>query len=86
MDIILREVGNSLTTTIPHDIVKSLNVKKGDILNVVVEDNRIIMTPKKKRLRGERFLEEYYNKPIDEIGAWDVEHIDTGVPMGEEVW
>ncbi|MBR1743300.1 MAG: hypothetical protein IJ733_15800 [Lachnospiraceae bacterium] len=27
MDIILREVGNSLTTTIPRDIIKSLNVK-----------------------------------------------------------
>lgn len=31
-------------------------------------------------------LEEFYEKPIEEIHLEKTEEIDTGKPVGEEVW
>ena len=51
--------------------------------------------PRKKKLWGEKYLEEYYGKDISEI--WkdvkagkirlvDNEEVDWGKPVGEEIW
>ena len=31
-------------------------------------------------------LEEFYDKPISKIKKMEVEEIDTGSPVGEEIW
>ncbi len=86
MNVTLREVGNSYVTTIPKDIVTLLNISKGDRLEIKVKNENIIMTPLKKRLRGELFLESIYNRPINEIKEWEYECTDTGSPVGDEEW
>ena len=86
MKITLREVGNSLVATIPKDIVKNAYIKKGDILEVSCSNKNIVLTPKKKKLKGEIFLEQYYGKSFDEIAPWDYEDVATGEPVGEEAW
>ncbi|MCR5453158.1 MAG: hypothetical protein K6F00_11080 [Lachnospiraceae bacterium] len=42
----------------------------------------------KKKLKGDIFLEEYYGKPIEEIGVIceDNPVINWGKPSGEEIW
>ncbi len=86
MAVTCRKVGNSLTATIPNEIIRKLGIKPGDTMDVSTVDNTIVFTPKKKRLRGEVFLEEYYQKSISEIGQLETEIVDWGEPQGEEVW
>lgn len=82
----LRNVGNSLVITIPQKILQEASLKKGDIVELSFNNGDIIMSPQKKKLKGEVYLESYYGKPINEIEAWDYENIDTGSPIGEEEW
>lgn len=48
------------------------------------ESAELIEQPKK--LRGEKLLEDYYGKPINEIGMFNNpgDEIDTGISVGEE--
>lgn len=86
MDVSVREAGNSLVVTIPKNIISELRIKKGDLLSISSTSNEIKLIPKKKKLRGELFLEEFYGKPFDEINPWDYEDVSTGIPQGEEAW
>ncbi len=86
MSVICRKVGNGLTATIPNNIVKTVGIRPGDEVEISIDKNRIVLTPKKKRLRGEFILENFYNKPLDQIGKIDTEIVDWGEPVGEEVW
>ncbi len=86
MDVQVREAGNSLVVTIPKDIISEFRIKKGDIFSINASSNEIKLIPKKKKLRGEIFLEEYFGKPFSEIEPWDYEDISTGDPQGEEIW
>ena len=86
MSVTCRKVGNSITATIPNEIVKKLGIKSGDVLNVTATDDSIIFVPEKKRLRGELFLEEFYGKPISDINNIETEVIDWGEPQGDEEW
>ncbi len=31
-------------------------------------------------------LENFYKKPVDEIFVESVPEVDTGIPIGEEIW
>ena len=86
MDIKLRTVGHSLTATIPNEIVRMLHLSAGDIFSVTQKSGSILMEPRKKALRGESYLEEFFSKPMDEIGMYDTEVVDTGGPVGGEIW
>ncbi len=86
MEITLREAGNSLVVTIPREIITSIGIKKGDVLDVKSDNKSILITPVKKKLKGEIFLEKYYGKKYADIGSWDYEDVETGAPIGEEEW
>ncbi len=86
MDIQVREAGNSLVVTIPKDIISELHIKKGDVFSINASPNEIKLVPKRKKLRGEAFLEEYFGKPFNAIEPWDYEDVPTGIPQGEEIW
>ena len=63
---------------------KKLNrSKKGAVretaYSVRVKDER-------KRTSVEKRLEQFYGKPIEEIGVIEEEEVDWGNPVGEEVW
>ena len=86
MSIICRKVGNSITATIPNEIIKKMGIKPGDEIDVSEDGKVIILTPVKKRLRGEIFVENFYNKPIEQVGKIETDPIDWGKPVGEEIW
>ena len=86
MTVRAREVGNSLVVTIPKESINELNIKEGDLFDVMVNRDNLCFVPKKKKLKGEVFLENYYNKSFDEIEAWGYEDISTGVAIGDEAW
>lgn len=85
MEIKLQKWGNSDGIRIPSAFLKSLNLKTDDIVDIYVEDNKIIISKHEKNhmtLR-ERIVE--YNKlPKDEKGK--VEEYNWGEDMGLEKW
>ena len=59
MEVKLQKWGNSLGVRIPNSILKSLNVKTNDILNIEQVDDKIVISiPKKKKIS----LKEKFNK------------------------
>lgn len=79
MEIKLIKWGNSSEIRIPSNILKSLNIKNNDILNIEkVEDKIIISIPKKKISLEERF-KNYKGKNQAKDFKWDQ-------PKGNEIW
>ncbi len=88
MSVVCRKVGNSTTVTIPNEIIKQIGIKPGDEMDISTDGASITFIPVKKKLKGEVFLEEYYGKPINEIGIISDNNpeVNLGEPVGEEIW
>ena len=80
MEIRLQKWGNSDGIRIPSAILKSLNLKTNDKIELICEDDKIIISKSKnpKISLKERF-EEYNGENL-------VEPYDWGEPMGKEIW
>ena len=68
-----------LMTELPSSFLKSLNLKTNDIVNIVQEEDKIIISvPKKKKISlKERF--EKFNGTYENDFSWDE-------PVGKEIW
>ena len=79
MEARLQKWGNSSGIRIPSTILKSLNIKTNDKLDLVQEDDKIIITKSKnnKISLKERF-KNYKESNPDEFD-WDD-------PVGREIW
>lgn len=80
MEARLQKQGNSVGIRIPSNIIKSLNLKINDTLELKTEENKIIIT---KALRKKISLEErfkvYNGKNLAKNFEWDE-------PQGKEIW
>ncbi len=80
MEVRLQKWGNSLGIRIPSNILKSLNIKTNDILNIVQEENKIVISiPKKKKISLEERFKNYHGDNLAKDFFWDD-------PMGREIW
>ncbi len=80
MEAKLQKWGNSDGIRIPSSILKSLNLKTNDILNIEQEEDRIIISiPKKKKISLEERFRNYYGENLAKDFSWDE-------PMGKEIW
>lgn len=81
MTVKFREVGNSITVTIPKNIVTQLRLVQGMEANIETDDNTImvkpIITPQKVTIKS---LFAGYS------GDYKPTEIDWGEPRGKEVW
>jgi len=71
MQTLVRKIGNSTGTIIPFGILKKLNLKAGDLIDIHDDAGRIIIVPNKKKPR--------YS--LTELLA----QCDDSAPMPEEV-
>lgn len=80
MEVRLQKWGNSDGIRIPSSILKSLNIKTNDILNIEQQDDKIVITisKRKKISLAERF-EEYNGINLAKEFSWDES-------VGKEVW
>lgn len=80
MEARIQKWGNSCGIRIPSSILKSLNIKANDILNIEQEDNKIILSilPRKKISLSDKF-KEYHGKNLTKEFSWD----DN---VGREIW
>ena len=81
MIIKFREVGNSMTVTIPKEIVSRLEIKQGMEADISMSDDTITVKPlyQKDRVTIRSLFEGYK-------GDYTPGEIDWGEPRGKEVW
>lgn len=79
MESRLQKWGNSDGIRIPSSFLKALNLKTNDIVNIVQEEDKIIISvPKKKKISlKERF--EKFNGTYENDFSWDES-------VGKEIW
>lgn len=80
MEARVQKCGNSTGIRIPSSILKSLNIKTNDILNIIQEDDKIIISiPKKKKISLSDRFKEYNGKNLAKDFSWDEN-------IGRELW
>ena len=80
MEARVQKWGNSAGIRSPSSILKSLNIKTNDILNIIQEDDKIIISiPKKKKISLSDRFKEYNGKNLAKDFSWDEN-------IGRELW
>ena len=82
----LQKWGNSHGIRLPKQILNDLDIKVNDKLNIEVENDKMIIKKEKTHKTLKERLEDFYKKPISKIKKIEVEEIDTGSPVGDEIW
>ena len=80
MQAMLNTWGNSLGVRIPSTILKSMNLKSGDHLQIIEKSDEIILrrAPKKKKNLQER-LKNFK-------GKYELKEVNFGGAVGNEAW
>lgn len=80
MEVRLQKWGNSDGIRIPSVILKSLNIKTNDVLNIEQEENKIIITiPKREKISLSEKFKNYNGKNLAKDFSWDEN-------VGNEIW
>lgn len=80
MEARIQKWGNSCGIRIPSSILKSLNIKANDILNIEQQEDKIIISiPKKKKISLSDKFKEYHGKNLAKDFSWDES-------VGKEIW
>lgn len=80
MEVKIQKWGNSDGIRIPSTILKSLNIKTNDIVNIEKQDDKIIITvPKKKKISLKERFNEYKGRNLAKEFTWDE-------MVGNEIW
>ena len=80
MESRLQKWGNSDGIRIPSSFLKTLNLKTNDIVNIVQEEDKIIISvPKKKKISLANEFKNYKGKNLAKDFSWDES-------VGKEIW
>jgi len=80
MEAKLQKWGNSDGIRIPRNILKSLNLKTNDIVDLKYEDDKIIISkPRKEKISLEERFAKYKGENLTKDFTWDD-------PKGKEIW
>lgn len=80
MEIVIKKWGNSDGIRIPNNILKALNLKTNDVLNIDTDGKKIIISvPKKKKISLANEFKNYKGKNLAKDFSWDES-------VGKEIW
>lgn len=79
MIVKFRNVGNSMSVTIPKDLVKKFAIVNGTEANIFEKDGAIMVEPIKKKVTIKSLFAGY-------SGDYKPTEFDWGEPVGREVW
>ena len=80
MEARLQKWGNSLGIRLPNSIIKSLELKTNDILELEQVENKVIISKSnKEKISLKKRFEEYNGKNLAKDFTWDEPH-------GGEIW
>ena len=80
MEARLQKWGNSVGIRIPHSILKDLNLKINDLINIEKIEDKVVIT---KQTKEKISLQELFNKYNGDNLAKDFSWDD---PQGREIW
>ena len=86
MTAVLQKWGNSSGIRIPKQVLMDLNIKVNDKLSIRSVNDEIIIKKEHGHKTLEERLTEFYKKPISKIKKLNVDEIDTGNSVGDEIW
>ena len=80
--------GNSQGIRLPNVLLKALDVKENDRLEIIQMEDGIQLrkAPKIHRSFEDRFAEQFGTSPEESAVHFDGEEIDWGGPVGAETW
>lgn len=80
MEAKIQKWGNSLGIRLPSNILRSLGLKSNDIIDIVEEEDKIIITKScKKRISLKELFDKYDGPNLSKEFEWDE-------PRGREIW
>ena len=80
MDAKIQKWGNSLGIRLPMNILKGMDLKQNDIVDVSNEDNKLIIIKKEKvKISLKDRIEKYKGPNLSKEFSWDE-------PVGKEIW
>lgn len=80
MEARIQKWGNSDGIRIPKSILKSLNIKTNDVINIEQQDDKIVISiPKKKKISLADRFKEYNGDNLSKEFSWDES-------VGKEIW
>jgi antitoxin MazE len=79
MEVSIQKWGNSLALRIPNNYAKDAHLKKGSHVNLIKEDDRIIIIPKKDDIKLKDLLSQINEKNLHKEAF-------EGAPIGKEIW
>ena len=79
MTIVINKWGNSLGVRIPQPVANKLGFTAGTVVMMEVVDNKIIISPVRKKYRLVELLDGITPESIEGEYDW-------GEPVGKEVW
>jgi antitoxin MazE len=84
----VRKWGNSQGIRLSKEVMAQMNLQENDAIDIHVSNGK--MTIEKACNGGgtslKERLEAFYDKPIDRIYVTASDEIDTGTPVGGEIW
>lgn len=79
METVIKKWGNSNGIRIPNSILKSLNLKTNDKVELQDQDDKIIISKKKNKISLAEKFENYNETNLAKDYTWDS-------PKGKEIW
>lgn len=80
MELRIQKWGNSCGIRIPSNVLKSLDIKVNDVLNMDIEDKKIVISiPKKNKISLYDRFKNYKGDNLAKDFSWD----DS---VGREIW
>ncbi len=79
METKVQKWGNSLAVRIPNSYAKDIDLKQGSLINILKDNDRLIIKPKRKKAELSDLLSQITDENLHE-------EIDTGKNVGNETW
>lgn len=79
MEASIQKWGNSLALRIPSSYAKDIHLKKGSHVEIVIHDEKIVISPKKEKIRLKNLLSRINKSNIHN------EELE-GEAVGKEIW
>lgn len=76
----IQKWGNSLAIRIPKSFALDINLKQDELVDLSVDESKIIITP----IGGKKYSLEELLKGVSKNNLHG--EIDTGSPIGKEIW
>lgn len=85
---VIRRWGNSRGIRLSKEIMAMMQFKEDDKVKISICNGKMTIEKlnRSEYLNLVERLESFYGKPIDEIYVENTQEVDTGAPVGNELW